>query len=249
MYPESAMRWTHGFVLLGAVAIIITAQLPAQKPVATGSIEGILMDQTGALIGPPPEQAFHITLRGDSSEWATINSEVGEYRFDHLLSGEYEMEIEASYFGPLEVRAIHLDPGQSLVLPVIVLELPPSQLRPPPYSLEPGDPESGVVISGVVREVPEGDGTTKSSPLEGVKVEVHGLDNTGMATAITDSDGSFKIRMLYAGRYQMSVALAHYFPFSLNVTVTKGWETVVHPELTRCPDSNEQCTPRIFIIE
>lgn len=87
------MKFHRLAFVLCAATLLLAAAAPAQ--VTTGSIEGTVVDQTGAAV---PSSAAKAKNTATGAEWSTTSDETGFFRFPLLPSGTYEVTVEKSGF-------------------------------------------------------------------------------------------------------------------------------------------------------
>jgi outer membrane receptor protein involved in Fe transport len=78
---------------LGLLLALLTVTVPARAQ--TGGISGIVIDETGAVI-----PGATVTLTGPDTRDIEISGASGEYRFDNLAPGTYQISVTLSGFSP-----------------------------------------------------------------------------------------------------------------------------------------------------
>jgi hypothetical protein len=93
----------RSFVLLSLV--LSCCNFLAAQATATANIVGVVTDATGAAL---PNATVTATNRGTNAQRTTTSNSAGQYRFDLLPAGVYEIKGEASGFSSAEVKDIEL---------------------------------------------------------------------------------------------------------------------------------------------
>jgi Carboxypeptidase regulatory-like domain len=96
-----------------AALTILSASSALLSQVPTGTISGTVHDRTGAVI-----RHATVGLQNEATgdkRTATTNSS-GFFSFSSLLSGDYDIVVNAPTFGSFEETHYHLDPGDSRAL-------------------------------------------------------------------------------------------------------------------------------------
>lgn len=116
------MALTRGALLrpLLSLFLLFAAGLLGQhllfaQATATGSIAGVVSDPSGAAI---PSAAVTVTNTATNAERKAVTSGAGEYRFDLLPPGSYQLHVEASGFGPAEVKGLQVMVGSAATINV-----------------------------------------------------------------------------------------------------------------------------------
>ena len=112
------------FPFLGAI-LIVSAYLTlfvvaAHAQVGAASLSGVIQDPTGAVI-----PTASVTVRNlDNGNARTIHAnKAGAFSFASLPSGNYELRVETAGFAQFVQSPIHLNPGDSLALTDVRLEV------------------------------------------------------------------------------------------------------------------------------
>jgi hypothetical protein len=110
----------RAFLRLFSVFFCITVLglgLPAARgqATATASITGMVTDQTGAAVAGAK---IVVTNNGTNAQRETTSNGSGEYRFDLLPAGTYQVEVQGSGFNPAVVKDLHLLVGTTLTVNV-----------------------------------------------------------------------------------------------------------------------------------
>jgi outer membrane receptor protein involved in Fe transport len=115
MKRNPIFRW----ITLLTVVLILTAQLQiatlAQSQASSGSIEGTLIDTTGAVV--PDAKVTATNLQTGLTRSVTTNSE-GLYRLLLLPVGEYNVTIEKQGFSTIKREAVKVQVGQKVPLDI-----------------------------------------------------------------------------------------------------------------------------------
>ncbi len=90
-----------------------TEEAPLQRP-GRASINGRVVDPTGAVIG---DALVRLGQEGTAFEQTARANAAGEFRFENLLKGEYQLNTSAAGFSPRQ-QTVKLNPGESLALEV-----------------------------------------------------------------------------------------------------------------------------------
>ena len=113
----NSMRTAAIRALLVLVAILLGSTLGAVAQSAA-TVDGIVHDATGALI---PKAKVTLTNTASGAVRATVSNASGVFSFPGLGTGDYVLAIDANGFQALEIRGIHLDPGDQRTLSDIEL--------------------------------------------------------------------------------------------------------------------------------
>lgn len=84
---------------------------------AAGNIAGVVTDPANAAV---VGAAVTVTNTGTNAERATTTNSSGEYRFDLLPPGNYQLQVKATGFSPAEVKGLRLLIGTTLSINVPV---------------------------------------------------------------------------------------------------------------------------------
>ncbi|QNI31345.1 TonB-dependent receptor [Alloacidobacterium dinghuense] len=85
--------------------------------VASGNIAGVVTDATGAAV---VGASVSVTSTATNAERKTVTNGVGEYRFDLLPVGNYQLEVEASGFSHAQVKGLQVLVGTTATVNVPV---------------------------------------------------------------------------------------------------------------------------------
>lgn len=181
-------------------------ELQLQLIAATGSISGFVKDAVNE--DPIPEA--DVTIFGASgSEFQTLADETGAYSVQLLPPDTYTIAATKPGFATPDVIEVELTPEVLVVDNADIANLIPNN----------------AIISGVVRNVSGG------ASLQGVTVSVSGTEGSG--SAITNSQGAFRIENLAPGNYSVSVRLDNFRSASADVSVGASEESTSDFELLR----------------
>ena len=87
---------------------------------SAATVDGIVHDQTGALI---PKAKIKLTNTLSGAERVTISNSTGVFSISGLGTGDYLLVIEAPSFETLQIKGIHLDPGDQRTFSSIKLDV------------------------------------------------------------------------------------------------------------------------------
>jgi len=87
------------------LALILAANQLLAQATATGSIVGIVVDATGAAL---PNATVTVTNKGTNATRTLTSNTSGQYRFDLLPGGVYDVKAEAAGFSSAEIKDIQL---------------------------------------------------------------------------------------------------------------------------------------------
>lgn len=82
-----------GYGLLLAVGLVLAVAIPSQAQ--TGTVSGTVTDESGAAVA-----GATVTLTGPNVREATTSGSAGEYRFDKLAAGTYQISVSLLGFAP-----------------------------------------------------------------------------------------------------------------------------------------------------
>src|ERR1700678_1383444 len=108
-----------GFIFVASVCL--SPLVPAARAqVGAASLSGVVQDPTGAVI-----PTASVTVKNlDNGNARTIHAnKSGAFSFASLPSGNYELRVETTGFEQFVQSPIHLNPGDSLALADIRLEV------------------------------------------------------------------------------------------------------------------------------
>jgi hypothetical protein len=106
------MRFICGLLLL---ASLVSPRLSAQSVVTSGSIRGVLTDQSGAVIVGASVRVQHQATGATSTQ--TSNRE-GAFVFPALAVGQFQLKVTAPGFRTAEVNAVTVQVGQTTTVDV-----------------------------------------------------------------------------------------------------------------------------------
>src|SRR5712664_352937 len=104
------MRAILRYFFLLSLVLTGSYRLLAQAT-ATGNIVGVVTDATGAAL---PNATITATNAGTNAQRTTTSNSSGQYRFDLLPVGVYNIKGEASGFSSAEAKDIQLLVGTTL---------------------------------------------------------------------------------------------------------------------------------------
>ena len=99
-------------VLLGAFIGLVVSS-PAHAQTATGEISGAVSDPTGAAI---PKASITLTSEDTKVSRTTVANQDGHYIFTNVLTGSYNVSVEASGFNKTEEANITVQVNQIVAL-------------------------------------------------------------------------------------------------------------------------------------
>jgi len=94
------------FVLL---ALMLTLSLGVFGQETTGSIQGTVKDQNGAVI-----PNANVSVVGTQRTFTGVTNDAGDYTFNNLPAGIYNVEVSATGFGPLRREKVPVELGRVL---------------------------------------------------------------------------------------------------------------------------------------
>jgi hypothetical protein len=108
------MGWRRRLAGIAAMlALICGGARPAAAQITTAAMEGVVTDETKALMPGVTVTAVHVET---GTTRTTASDERGRYRFDNLRVGDYEVKTELSGFQTQVRRGIRLVVGQQAVI-------------------------------------------------------------------------------------------------------------------------------------
>ena len=115
------IRRNHGrFGLFLCLLLMTGLCVPARGQVGAASLSGIVEDQTGAIV---PGASVTIQNAASGAQRESRSNGSGSFTFSAVPSGDYNLTIQATGFKQLVRSSIHLNPGDSLALPDIRLNV------------------------------------------------------------------------------------------------------------------------------
>ncbi len=94
------------FALLGGLALLVMLAMPthvaAQATVATGSVQGTILDPNGASV---PAAKVTITNKGTGQKITPAVTSAGEFNSGPIAPGDYVVRIEAAGFKAVRRRS------------------------------------------------------------------------------------------------------------------------------------------------
>jgi hypothetical protein len=146
-------RFATAALSLVIVGLLLSGSASAQNSGA--SINGVVQDPSGA---PVPGANLTLKFLATNSESKAITEATGHYAFSNLLSGDYELGVEAGGFRPFIQRGISVNINQSVRLNVslelgAVTETVEVVADASPLNFESGEVK-GVISPDTLRELP-----------------------------------------------------------------------------------------------
>jgi hypothetical protein len=117
----SSIRRSHwAFSLSLCLMLLAMLCTPARGQVGSASLSGIVQDQTGAIV-----PGATVTLQNAASDAlrTSHSNGSGSFTFSAVLSGDYNLTVQASGFKRLIRSSVHLNPGDSLALTDLHLDV------------------------------------------------------------------------------------------------------------------------------
>lgn len=106
------MNYRQFFVVLIAIALVAIGNLQAQVN-ATGTLLGTVADKTGAIV---PGANIKVTNKETNVSRETASNESGQYRFDLLPAGSYEVRVTMAGFATAVYSDVTLAVSQSTTI-------------------------------------------------------------------------------------------------------------------------------------
>lgn len=106
--------------LFGLCVCLAAIVGPAGSQVGAAALSGVVQDQTGAII---PGAAVTVQNKATGAQRTSNSNGSGSFTFAALPSGDYSLTVQRSGFKQLVQSTIHLNPGDSLSLPNLKLEI------------------------------------------------------------------------------------------------------------------------------
>src|SRR5438093_9709533 len=100
-------------LLAGLVAAVLSLSVPAYAQSTSGSIDGVVVDTTGAVL---PGVAVTITHQATAVTREVVSDAEGVFRAPVLPVGQYTVKAQLSGFKIVEQRDVTLNVGQTLTL-------------------------------------------------------------------------------------------------------------------------------------
>jgi protocatechuate 3,4-dioxygenase beta subunit len=122
------MRWVRYVLLLALLLLAVSFPLARQVHNAkTGSIEGMVVDETGAPIAQAMVQACNIMRGGFSTAYSQSN---GVYRIAELSPGRYSLWARARAHSAVWIPMVIVEEGQDTRRDIQLQREGPIQPRP-----------------------------------------------------------------------------------------------------------------------
>src|SRR5581483_11603715 len=88
-----------------SVLLVLFLVTPVLAQQTTGNIRGIVKDPSGAVV---PGAKVTVTDKNTNNSSTTQTTSEGEFRFNNLLVGEYQLKIEAPSFKTLTLSDVRV---------------------------------------------------------------------------------------------------------------------------------------------
>ena len=164
--------------LIGLILVLSLLLCPALAQQTTGNVRGIVKDPTGAII---PNAHVTITNKRTSNSLTTESSGDGEFRFNNLLSSDYQITVEVASFKKLTLSDVRVVLNQTTDVPV---------------TLQVGVQSESVEISAEGAELVQTTTTNLSKSFNARQVVE--LPQTSITTANSASSGIYNLALLSA---------------------------------------------------
>jgi hypothetical protein len=112
-YLQAGARWIWGSVFCLFVLAAFAFATPAQTQITSGTIQGVVTDETGAVVPGATVEAKN--LETNFSRMVVTDSE-GRFTLLQMPPGRYTMSITQTGFAPLSVEAFPVTVGQAISL-------------------------------------------------------------------------------------------------------------------------------------
>ncbi len=99
-------RWTWGILLLAA--LLISLPVFAQQSAVTGSMSGVVLDATGAVVN-----GAKATLTGPTGNSTVTTESDGKFNFRSLAPGMYSVKVEKEGFRTVDLKGIEVVLGRA----------------------------------------------------------------------------------------------------------------------------------------
>ena len=150
------------------LVFILTVMISAQAQVTTGNIRGLVKDPNGALV---TGATVTVTDKRNGRSQTTQTSSDGEFEFNNLLPGDYNMTVEAVNFKSLTINEVKVDLNKTTDIPV---------------GLAVGVKEESITISAAGSELVQTTTTTLSRDFSDRQAVDLAQTSTGVATGINN---------------------------------------------------------------
>jgi len=175
-----------------------------------------------------PIETVHVELHkhGDQTVQVAATDEAGRFNFAKLLSGWYDLKLEAppGGFEPrlLEVKGIEVRSGEQKELPTLHLSI--TWMCQPPTArsqITILSTASAPKVTGIVDE-------RNGSALSGVRVLLRSYaDLQHPASVTTDADGHYEFRNVAPGKYTISTQAPGLYYQGFDIYVYQGFDVVM----------------------
>lgn len=91
--------------LFFVLAVLLGNQMLLAQATASGNIAGVVTDPSGAAV---VNASVTVTSTATNAERRTVTNGAGEYRFDLLPAGVYQLAVQASGFSPAQVKGLQV---------------------------------------------------------------------------------------------------------------------------------------------
>jgi SdrD B-like domain/Pilus formation protein N terminal region len=165
-------------------------------------------------------RGVRITLEGNGSSRGVITDGGGDYEFDEVLPGDYELTLDhaslpSDFIAPMDATRVHVSPTTTLTQDVSLRALRSISghvyFRPNGNHASNGQGVQGIPGSGQPKNHEPSGSSQVLRPLAGVRLAI---DHT---TTTTDANGAFIIRNLPAGEFVLTLVPASPLPPGLAV--------------------------------
>jgi hypothetical protein len=160
------------------ILFLISLLGPVWAQQTTGNVRGVVKDQTGAIV---PGAKISITDKKTGNTLTSESSGDGEFRFNNLLAGDYQLMVEAANFKKLTLNDVRVILNQTTDIPV---------------ALQVGIQTETVEVSAEGAELVQ---TTTTNLSKGFNSrQVVELPQTSITTANSASSGIYNLALLSA---------------------------------------------------
>jgi hypothetical protein len=160
------------------ILFLISLLCPVLAQQTTGNVRGVVKDQTGAIV---PGAKISITDKKTGNTLTSESSGDGEFRFNNLLAGDYQLMVEAANFKKLTLNDVRVILNQTTDIPV---------------ALQVGIQTETVEVSAEGAELVQ---TTTTNLSKGFNSrQVVELPQTSITTANSASSGIYNLALLSA---------------------------------------------------
>lgn len=157
----------------------------------SGEINGTVSDANGNIVA---SATVILVRKSNNNQRTATTGNNGEFSFSGLNYGDFEIRALKTGFTASQVQEVTISPSQP-VQSVVINDLT----------------EKTSVISGTIRD-------DVNAPISGVEVFVN--SDNGSSGAVTDNSGSFEIRQLAPGEYNLTTRLSGYMSIDTTFTLS-----------------------------